>query len=102
MSRDPKEQPSVSSPMEEKEVFLPRKNLEALIRSLSNKGYQVVGPTIDQGAIVYAEITSADDLPHGWTACSSRESTVWKSVRTMPVSAMSWARIPGRNICSRL
>jgi sulfhydrogenase subunit beta (sulfur reductase) len=67
MSRDPKEQPSVSSPMEEKEVFLPRKNLEALIRSLSNKGYQVVGPTIDQGAIVYAEITSADDLPHGWT-----------------------------------
>ena len=67
MSLDPKEQPSVSAKIEEQEVFLPRKSLEALIRSLADKGYQVVGPTIDQGAIVYGEITSADDLPHGWT-----------------------------------
>jgi len=47
--------------------FLPRRHLDLLIRALISDGYQVVGPTIDQGAIVYDEIESAADLPVGWT-----------------------------------
>lgn len=40
---------------------------EELIRALNQRGYQVVGPTIREGAIVYDRLTSAEDLPAGWT-----------------------------------
>jgi len=48
-------------------LFLARSHLNQLIRLLADDGYQVVGPTIDQEAIVYGDIASADDLPVGWT-----------------------------------
>ena len=48
-------------------LFLARSQLNQLIRTLADDGYQVVGPTIDQEAIVYGEIASAEDLPIGWT-----------------------------------
>ena len=47
--------------------FLPKDKLDSLIDALTAAGYEVVGPTIDQGAIVYDEIRSASDLPQGWT-----------------------------------
>jgi ferredoxin len=34
---------------------------------LQAEGYQVIGPTIDQEAIVYDRIRSVDELPKGWT-----------------------------------
>jgi ferredoxin len=40
--------------------------LDALITTLANQGYRVVGPIVRNGAIVYREIRSADDLPSGW------------------------------------
>ena len=49
------------------EHFLTLKQLESLLGELRGEGYGIVGPTIDQGAIVYGEITSVDDLPRGWT-----------------------------------
>lgn len=49
------------------EGFLARSDLDQLIAALRENGYVVVGPTIDQGAIVYDEIASAADLPVGWT-----------------------------------
>ena len=49
------------------EFFLSKPHLQQLIDSLEKQGYQVIGPTIDQGAIVYAEIHSVDQLPQGWT-----------------------------------
>lgn len=39
----------------------------ALFSALQNRGYRVVGPTVAQEAIIYAELSSADDLPEGWT-----------------------------------
>lgn len=48
-------------------LFLARVQLDHLIRTLAEDGYQVVGPTVDQEAIVYDEISSAADLPVGWT-----------------------------------
>jgi ferredoxin len=47
--------------------FLPVEGLQSLIETLRDDGYRVVGPTVDQAAIIYDEIESADDLPRGWT-----------------------------------
>jgi sulfhydrogenase subunit beta (sulfur reductase) len=38
-----------------------------LISKLKEKGYTTVGPTIQNGAIIYSEINSSSDLPIGFT-----------------------------------
>ena len=48
-------------------AIVERQNLEALILALSKRGYEVVGPTVREGAIVYERLGSANDLPAGWT-----------------------------------
>ena len=40
--------------------------LEALIQSLARRGYVVIGPTVRDAAVVYAEIKSVEHLPRGW------------------------------------
>jgi hypothetical protein len=40
--------------------------LEALVAAVRRAGYRVIGPTIREGAIVLAELESADALPFGW------------------------------------
>ena len=47
-------------------AFLARADLGALIDALHAAGRTVIGPTVEDGAIVYAEIESASDLPIGW------------------------------------
>lgn len=37
------------------------------IHGLLRRGYEVIGPTIRDGAIVYGTISSEEDLPKGWT-----------------------------------
>jgi ferredoxin len=41
--------------------------LDDLIGVLRRRGFQVVGPVVRDGAIVYDELDSAADLPTGWT-----------------------------------
>ncbi len=41
--------------------------LADLLDGLARQGYTVVGPTVADGAIVYDELDSVDDLPRGWT-----------------------------------
>jgi sulfhydrogenase subunit beta (sulfur reductase) len=41
--------------------------LKALVATLRARGYLVVGPTVRDGAIVYEELETADELPIGWT-----------------------------------
>jgi ferredoxin len=48
-------------------VTLERPGLDALLVSLADRGYTVVGPTVADGAIVYDELRSTADLPVGWT-----------------------------------
>jgi Fe-S-cluster-containing hydrogenase component 2 len=48
-------------------VVLSRDRLDDLIHGLRDHGYTVVGPAVRDGAIVYGELLSADDLPAGWT-----------------------------------
>jgi ferredoxin len=47
--------------------ILAKPRLDDLIRVLAEDGYEVIGPRIEQGAIIYAPLDSAKDLPIGWT-----------------------------------
>src|SRR3954451_14219861 len=41
--------------------------LQALIAALATRGYEVFGPTVRDGAIIYDNLTGVTDLPAGWT-----------------------------------
>lgn len=56
----------VDLPVGTKAVLSPQ-GLQALIGTLVSFGYQVLGPTLREAAIVYDEVGSLDDLPAGWT-----------------------------------
>jgi sulfhydrogenase subunit beta (sulfur reductase) len=44
-----------------------RDDFDALLGALARRSYTIVGPTVRDRAIVYDEISSAGDLPIGWT-----------------------------------
>ena len=46
---------------------LERHDFPALFGALHAKGFDVVGPTVRDGAIVYDHLAGVDDLPVGWT-----------------------------------
>jgi ferredoxin len=48
-------------------VVLNRENFDTLFDALRGRGFTVVGPTIEDQAIVFEELSSAADLPIGWT-----------------------------------
>jgi len=52
---------------EDARAVVDRGALDRLIPSLESRGYQVVGPVLRDGAIVYDTLTSLNDLPAGWT-----------------------------------
>jgi len=43
------------------------RQLEELIPSLQRRGYQVIGPVVREGAIIYDVVEKLGDLPAGWT-----------------------------------
>lgn len=47
--------------------WLPVERLQTLLDALRQRGYTIIGPTIDQGAVVGAPIEQVDELPRGWT-----------------------------------
>ncbi|HUJ94304.1 MAG TPA: 4Fe-4S dicluster domain-containing protein [Terriglobales bacterium] len=49
------------------EQVLGAEQLDRLIEALARKGYEIVGPTVRDGAIVYDHVESVEDLPAGWT-----------------------------------
>lgn len=46
--------------------FLARQQFSVLYLALEQAGYQVIGPMVKDGAIVFSELTSFDQLPSGW------------------------------------
>ena len=48
-------------------AVLRRANVGSLLDTLTRRGYRPVGPVVRDGAIVYDEIHTVDDLPIGWT-----------------------------------
>ncbi len=49
------------------EHILDADQLGKLIEALVRKGYEVIGPTLRDGAIVYDKVESVEDLPAGWS-----------------------------------
>lgn len=48
-------------------VVVERRHFGQLFESLKKRGYQVIGPTVHDGAIVYDRINFTEELPAGWT-----------------------------------
>lgn len=48
------------------QLVLGREDFRGLLDALKTRGYQVIGPTVRDGAIVYDELNSISDLPIGW------------------------------------
>jgi formate hydrogenlyase subunit 6/NADH:ubiquinone oxidoreductase subunit I len=48
-------------------LLLAKSDFQQLLDRLWGQGYRVLGPTISQGAIVYGDVRTIDDLPRGWT-----------------------------------
>jgi sulfhydrogenase subunit beta (sulfur reductase) len=53
--------------MDRATVMLRCDGLQALVDGLTARAYQVLGPTVRDGAIVYDSIARIHDLPAGWT-----------------------------------
>ena len=49
------------------QYVLQSRDFQQLLDSLIKRGYQILGPTVRDGAIVYDELISTNDLPVGWT-----------------------------------
>ena len=52
---------------QEQYTILQANQLEKLIEAVLRKGYEILGPTVRDGAIVYDRVESAEELPAGWT-----------------------------------
>jgi len=50
-----------------KKFIFERTELDNLIETLKRRGFKVIGPTVRDSAIIYDELTDANDLPIGWT-----------------------------------
>jgi len=48
-------------------LAIDRHQLQALLDALIARDFQIIGPRVRDGTIVYDELTSTDDLPEGWT-----------------------------------
>jgi formate hydrogenlyase subunit 6/NADH:ubiquinone oxidoreductase subunit I len=48
-------------------VIVEVSDFDQLFRALASRGYEILGPVARDGAIVYDRVTSASDLPSGWT-----------------------------------
>ncbi len=53
--------------MRHEQVVVESTHFQHLLDALTQRGYQVVGPTVHDGAIIYETIDAVDDLPVGWT-----------------------------------
>ena len=48
-------------------VVIDHDSLDLLFAALKDRGFELVGPTVSDGAIVYGRLNSVQDLPSGWT-----------------------------------
>ena len=48
-------------------IILTSGQFDLLLQALKNLDFEVLGPTLREGAIVYGRVASSKDLPEGWT-----------------------------------
>ncbi len=49
-------------------VRLEARDFQHLLDALNGQGYEIMGPTLDDGQLIYGPINKNVDLPQGWTA----------------------------------
>lgn len=49
------------------QIILERDHFQKVLDVLTEKGYQIIGPTLGEGSIIYSKLNSVSDLPVGWT-----------------------------------
>jgi ferredoxin len=49
-------------------VRLEARDFQHLLDALTSHGYEVLGPTLEDGNLIYGQISTVADLPRGWTA----------------------------------
>ncbi len=59
--------PGGGTAVERPHSILEREDFPRLISALQEQGFEVIGPTVRDGAIVYGRLDTAADLPEGWT-----------------------------------
>jgi ferredoxin len=72
--------------------FLARNAFGSLLETLSHRGYKVVGPALKDGAIVYTELSSADELPAG-VIVDAKPGSLRSTVTQLP-RFFAWANGP--------
>lgn len=82
-------------------AVLDRNGLDALVKALTDQGRTVVGPTVRDGAVILAELASADQLPFGWG--TEVEAGRYRLVPREDGAAFahSTGPHPGRRSCTR-
>jgi len=48
-------------------VVVTRADFQQIFDDLHARGYSTIAPKVEEGAIVYGEVATVDDLPIGWT-----------------------------------
>ena len=61
-------------------VSLAKEDFEDVLINLRNEGYETIGPMIKDGAVVYATISSMQDLPKGYV--SEQDAGYFRLVQT--------------------
>ncbi|MFZ5449681.1 MAG: 4Fe-4S dicluster domain-containing protein [Thermodesulfobacteriota bacterium] len=49
-------------------VRLEARDFQHLLDALADQGYEVIGPTLEDGQLIYGNVSKVADLPLGWTA----------------------------------
>src|SRR3989338_714101 len=47
-------------------MILEKETFEKLLEALKRRHFEIIGPTVQDGAIVYDKMASSEDLPIGW------------------------------------
>jgi len=89
-------------PVQNSRVALDLDAIEQLIPLLEGRGYQVVGPTVRDGAIIYDTVRKLEDLPVGWTDEQEAGRYRLKKRDDGALLATSWGRRVGRSSFTRL
>ncbi len=74
------------------ELVLPRERCGELLELVVKKGYRLIGPKLEQGAIVFGPLRGVDDLPEGWT--DEQSPGRYRAVRRSDASLFGYAAGP--------
>lgn len=70
-------------------VIFEAADFQQLLAALRSRGYEVLGPTLQNGAILYDEVASTGDLPAGWT--DEQEGGTYRVVRRQDGALFGYA-----------